>query len=60
MFNCEKCGETSKPREKQTKVVLEKRVIDYGIPSKKDKTKSAVGWEVVKEINVCERCAKEI
>jgi len=51
MFKCEHCGQQSKPREKQfTKIVnFRKKYYDEGTE----------GWEIVKEIKVCERCKNE-
>ena len=54
MFKCDKCGKITKPREKQTKKVVEKRDKIYT-----NGDKESTGKEIVKEINLCEECAKE-
>lgn len=48
MFKCQGCSKTSQPCEKQFKNIVEKRIKTYG--------EGRVGWEIVKEINVCEGC----
>ena len=62
MFKCGMCKKSSKPREMATVKVVEKRVKEYvqkdeyGNPGKESQ-----GWEIVKEIKVCQSCAsKEI
>ena len=48
MFNCEKCGRTTKAGEKMAKQCLKKRPRKYPNGSE--------GWEIAKEISVCEWC----
>lgn len=50
MFNCEICKKTSKAGEKQYKIIVEAREVVYENGTK--------GWEIVKEISVCETCSK--
>ncbi len=62
MFKCGKCGKTTEPREKLVKkpIIIRDRV--YQTLLKKDSYKgiiTTVGTEIVKEINLCERCALE-
>ena len=54
MFRCDKCGKVTKPREKQTKKVIKERDKVYF-----NGYKQTTGKEIVKEINFCEKCAKE-
>ena len=54
MFKCDRCGKITKSGEKQTKKVIKEREMVY-INGQKETT----GKEIVKEINICEKCAKE-
>jgi len=51
MFKCEICSRITKPREKCHKVVAETRTRYY--PS------GSQGWEIVREIGVCESCYED-
>lgn len=54
MFNCESCKTTQEPRIKPHRVVTQARKQSYnnnGIISK--------GWEVVKEILICDECYRD-
>jgi hypothetical protein len=55
MFKCNKCHKVTKSREKQERVVVEKRDKEYW-----NGYKTSQGWEIKKEIFVCESCAEEI
>lgn len=60
MFKCEKCGRVTEPREKLTKmpILMRERVYQQDvIKYKKKKTVTSFGQEIIKEINLCERCA---
>lgn len=60
MFKCEKCGRVTEPREKLTKipVLMRERVYQQEvIKNKRKKTVTSFGQEIIKEINLCERCA---
>jgi len=48
MYRCEVCGKVSQPREKMYKIVVEKRLRRY--------SEGTIGWEIVKEFNVCHKC----
>ena len=54
MFKCEKCKCITNPREKENKVVVNKRVKTYT-----NDGKTSEGWEIEKEIKVCEKCNEE-
>lgn len=58
MFKCELCGKTTKAGEKQTKKVIETRNKIYSNILPNGKEKISDGYEIVKEINVCEECAR--
>ncbi len=55
MFRCEKCNKVSMPREKSNKVVIEKRDKTYSY-KKGYEERTAHGWEIQKEITVCNEC----
>ncbi len=55
-YRCEECGKVSKPGEKQNRIVVETREVDY---EQKDFTRTK-GWEIVREIKVCDKCKLEI
>lgn len=62
MFKCEKCGRTTEPREKLVKKPIITRDKVYQKVLKKgihEEIITTVGTEIVKEINLCERCALE-
>lgn len=62
MFKCEKCGRITEPREKLTKKPIITREKVYQQIIKKGyygKINTTVGYEIVKEINLCEKCALE-
>ena len=59
MFKCDKCKRITKSGEKQHKKVVEKRNKTYINIDKYGKEKRTTGTEIVKEINVCEKCAEE-
>ena len=59
MFKCDKCKRITKAGEKQHKKVVETREKVYINIDKYGKEKRTTGTEIVKEINVCERCAEE-
>lgn len=51
MFQCEQCHKNSKPREKQTRLVVETRIKYYD--------DGARGSEIVREIKVCAACTPQ-
>ena len=56
MFKCYFCENTTKPRERAEKVVLESRPKKYGVPSSRNKHQEAQGYENVKEVYSCKEC----
>lgn len=58
MFKCEKCGRTTRTGEKQHKKVIETREKNYTNLDTYGNKKTSKGWEIVKEINICEKCNK--
>lgn len=62
MFKCEKCGKITEPREKLVRKAIITRDKVYQTTFKKGIHKeiiTTVGSEIVKEINLCEKCALE-
>ena len=59
MFRCDKCKKITKPREKQTKKVVKTRTKTYYFEDKYGNKKKKDGHEIVKEINLCEKCAEK-
>ena len=62
MFKCDKCGRITEPREKLIKKPILTRDRVYQQVIKKgfyEKVNTTVGYEIVKEINLCEKCALE-
>jgi len=51
MYKCQKCGRQSKPKEKQYTKVVETREKYY--------KEGTTGWEIVRELKVCEGCKNE-
>ena len=62
MFKCEICHKITEPREKLTKypVKFRDKVYQNNHPFKKNQVITSYGKEIVKEINVCEKCAEEL
>lgn len=60
MFKCEKCNRQTQPNEKQLKHTVEVRRIEGKFKDKKTKSIKDHRFEIVKEINICERCARNI
>lgn len=50
MFKCEKCKKTSQPGEPSRRMVVETRQKSYP-------TGGAIGWEIVRELVVCDPCS---
>jgi len=48
MYKCEQCGRNSNAGEKQYKKIVAKREKRY--------SNGGVGWEIIKEISVCNKC----
>lgn len=60
MYRCERCGKVTKPREKQNKKIIKTRKKIYHNKDKYGKETVKEGYEIVKEINICDKClAKE-
>lgn len=63
MFKCEKCNQISKPSEKLHKITTKTRPREYinEYYKKGQKIiKTTEGFEIEKEINVCEKCYEEL
>ena len=76
MFRCENCGKLTKAGEKSYKVIVETRPKKYNVDfvkiikkhrpgkgrrKKKVRIKKVTeGWEIVKEIKVCEECYRKL
>lgn len=58
MFKCEKCGKVTRAGEKQHKEIVKIRNKTYNHIDKYGKEKTSKGTEIVKEINICEKCAE--
>ena len=60
MFRCQRCGNVTRSREKETKVVIEYRKKIYKQASTKRDTRiiTTHGFEIVKEIRICNKCAE--
>lgn len=57
MYKCERCNRISNPREKANKIVVEKRQKKYEFKNNLGEIiKTTFGWEIVKEITVCNNC----
>lgn len=56
MFKCYFCENTTKPRERAERVVLESRFKKYGVESSRNKGEEAFGYENVKEVYSCKEC----
>lgn len=58
MYKCEKCGKSTKPKEKILKVVAEYTEVEYGkIYDKKEKEyRIPKGKQIVKEMKLCKVC----
>ena len=60
MFKCDLCKKISRPYTPMTKKIAEirKKEYEYKIFTKSgEKTKITKGWEIVKELSVCNDCA---
>ena len=55
-FICQKCGTQQGDRVKPFKQVTEKRFVKYPEVEKRGKKYIPEGYEIVKELNVCESC----
>ena len=58
MFICHKCKKCSSNKEKPVQVVLEKRTKTYKYRDGEGNAKESVGWEIVKEVYLCQKCGK--
>lgn len=61
MFKCQLCLKLSLPKEPVNKKVLLTREVEYqnnlyDKEKEKEYVKISKGFEIVKEINICERC----
>lgn len=70
MYRCQLCSRVSRPGERATKVVLERRPTEYPSRSKAQKARSGrrskyqddpggAGYEIAKEAIACPACAQE-
>jgi hypothetical protein len=70
MYRCQLCNRVSRPGERATKVVIERRPTEYPSRSKAQRTRAGrrakfqddpggAGYEIAKEAIVCATCAQE-
>ncbi len=70
MYRCELCNRVSRPGERATKVVMERRPTEYPSRGKAQKASTGrrakahddpggAGYEIAKEVMVCATCAEE-
>ncbi|MGB5696365.1 MAG: hypothetical protein WBM46_11975 [Polyangiales bacterium] len=70
MYRCELCNRVSRPGERATKIVLERRPTEYpsrgkaqraptGRRSKAHEDPGGAGYEIAKEAMVCPACAQD-
>lgn len=59
MFKCEMCGNITKPKEKQHKKTIKTREKNYTYLDKYRNERTSKGSEIVKEINICEKCVEK-
>ncbi|MGB3053160.1 MAG: hypothetical protein WBB42_19305 [Polyangiales bacterium] len=70
MYRCELCNRVSRPGERATKVVIERRPAEYpsrgkapkgliGTRSKGQEDPGGAGYEIAKERIMCSTCAQE-
>lgn len=60
MYRCQQCGMQVGPCVTQMKKVVETRPVTYKHmirAGRRVNVKTTEGWEIVKEIDVCEECA---
>ncbi len=64
MFKCQRCGKVTAPYENENKVTIIKRPVSYSnmVKNKNDRLEEKItqGYEIEKEISVCEKCFKEM
>ena len=63
MFKCEKCNKITAPNEKQHKIITKTRPREYinkYYKKGQEYEKITEGFEIEKEINVCEKCYEEV
>lgn len=59
MFRCQQCNKSTKPNEKETKVVTKTRQVKY-YDDKRDPSRiTGSGYETVTELSMCEECTKK-
>ena len=58
MFKCQKCGKITQKGEKQHKKIIATRNKIYQYLDKYGQERTAKGWEIEKEINICEKCVE--
>ena len=70
MYRCQLCNRVSRPGERATKVVMERRPTEYPSRSKAQKARAGrrskyqddpggAGYEIAKEAMACATCAQE-
>ena len=60
MFTCVICKKDSKPGKKAFPQVLERRAVTYpASPNARVGDPKPTGWEIVKQVNACEKCDAE-
>jgi len=56
-FKCQVCGKPQQPRTKPNKVVTQIRNVQYSpVKDAGGNYRLPVGWEICKEISVCQNC----
>ena len=60
-FNCGACGEHQGSRSQPIKVVTQMRKVTYpAIKSRDGRERIPEGWEIAKELDVCQSCASKM
>jgi len=57
MFICQECQKPSHSREKPVQKVVQQRPRAYKYYDSEGRMKKSVGWEIAKEIVICQECA---
>ena len=54
MYRCDNCDAQVQARQPQIKIVTDENKRPRTYPN------GSVGWEIIRELNVCPKCAKEL
>lgn len=61
MFICDGCGHTSRPGQESWAWVSRRRPMSYGLLDREGRRiGTSSGWEIVRELRLCENCYKEV